>query len=172
VAYWLNIGAYPDHHNCASQPEQYELPGFPLPSAAYVFLAVSPISPLKPLIIACVLSSSVLAVYFTESINEYAAQNWSSFSKQQYFDSNGLFISTVFSIPILLNCMLLIVSENPCSLGSTLVIFVLFSFQGTWLYSSTQLMVTLKTAQMKERIRKERQNKADTAAAAQHGKAE
>lgn len=38
--------------------------------------------------------------------------NWHSFSKQQYFDSNGLFISTVFSIPILLNCMLLIVSMN------------------------------------------------------------
>lgn len=58
------------------------------------------------------LLSAVLAVYFSESINEYAAQNWSSFSKQQYFDSNGLFISTVFSIPILLNCMLLIVSKR------------------------------------------------------------
>lgn len=49
-------------------------------------------------------------VYFSESINEYAALNWRTFSKQQYFDDNGLFISTVFSIPILLNCMLLIVS--------------------------------------------------------------
>lgn len=52
------------------------------------------------------------AAYFSESINEYAALNWRSFSKQQYFDSNGLFISTVFSIPILLNCMLLIVSDK------------------------------------------------------------
>lgn len=49
-------------------------------------------------------------VYFSEGINEYAALNWRTFSKQQYFDDNGLFISTVFSIPILLNCMLLIVS--------------------------------------------------------------
>ncbi|TDG50760.1 hypothetical protein AWZ03_002749 [Drosophila navojoa] len=73
-------------------------------------------------------------VYFSESINEYAAANWKTFSKQQYFDNNGLFISTVFSIPILLNCMLLI---------------------GTWLYSSTQIMVTLKTAQLKERARRE-----------------
>lgn len=56
------------------------------------------------------ISISVSTVYFSESINEYAALNWHSFSKQQYFDSNGLFISTVFSIPILLNCMLLIVS--------------------------------------------------------------
>lgn len=53
---------------------------------------------------------TVLLVYFTETINELAAQHWQSFSKQQYFDSNGLFISTVFSIPILLNCMLMIVS--------------------------------------------------------------
>ncbi|XP_017145844.2 transmembrane protein 18 isoform X2 [Drosophila miranda] len=74
------------------------------------------------------------AVYFSESINEYAAWNWSSFSRQQYFDSNGLFISTVFSIPILLNCMLII---------------------GTWLYNSTQLMVVLKTAQIKEHVRQQ-----------------
>ncbi|KAH8266291.1 hypothetical protein KR038_008852 [Drosophila bunnanda] len=94
----------------------------------------------------------LLAVYFTESINEYAAQNWSSFSKQQYFDSNGLFISTVFSIPILLNCMLLI---------------------GTWLYNSTQLMVTLKTAQLRERARQGRQNQEDTSIpTAEHDKAE
>ncbi|XP_058983800.1 transmembrane protein 18-like isoform X1 [Musca domestica] len=75
------------------------------------------------------------AVYFSESINEYAAMNWHSFSKQQYFDSNGLFISTVFSIPILLNCMLLI---------------------GAWLYNSTQMMAKLKIAQLKDKARKER----------------
>ncbi|KAL5286719.1 TMEM18 family protein [Megaselia abdita] len=72
--------------------------------------------------------------YFSEPINEYAALNWKIFSKQQYFDSNGLFISTVFSMPILLNCMLLI---------------------GAWLYNSTQMMAQLKSAQMKQRSRKE-----------------
>ncbi|XP_013111509.1 transmembrane protein 18 isoform X1 [Stomoxys calcitrans] len=75
------------------------------------------------------------AVYFSESINEYAAMNWRSFSKQQYFDSNGLFISTVFSIPILLNCMILI---------------------GAWLYNSTQMMAKLKVAQLKDKLRRER----------------
>lgn len=55
--------------------------------------------------------SAVLLVYFSENINELAAIHWKSFSRQQYFDSNGLFISTVFSIPILLNCMLMIVSR-------------------------------------------------------------
>ncbi|XP_075168415.1 transmembrane protein 18 [Haematobia irritans] len=75
------------------------------------------------------------AVYFSESINEYAALNWRSFSKQQYFDSNGLFISTVFSIPILLNCMILI---------------------GAWLYNSTQMMAKLKVAQLKDKLKRER----------------
>lgn len=56
--------------------------------------------------------SSVLLVYFSETINEIAAIHWKSFSRQQYFDSNGLFIATVFSIPILLNCMLMIVRTH------------------------------------------------------------
>lgn len=70
----------------------------------------------------------LLLVYFSETINELAARHWTTFSRQQYFDSNGLFISTVFSIPILLNCMLMI---------------------GNWLYNSTQLMSKLKIAQLK-----------------------
>lgn len=48
-------------------------------------------------------------VYFSESLNELAARHWSSFSRQQYFDSQGLFISVVFSVPLLLNCMILVV---------------------------------------------------------------
>ena len=36
------------------------------------------------------------------------------FSRQQYFDSKGLFISIVFSVPILLNCMIMVVSYNFC----------------------------------------------------------
>ena len=87
------------------------------------------------------------AAYCSESINEYAAINWQSFSKQQYFDSNGLFISTVFSIPILLNCMLLI---------------------GAWLYNSTQIMSKLKIAQLKEKVRQEQR----TASTSLHVKSE
>lgn len=62
-------------------------------------------------VLSCSNSLSVLLVYFSETINELAAIHWRTFSRQQYFDSNGLFISTVFSIPILLNCMLMIVSS-------------------------------------------------------------
>jgi len=34
------------------------------------------------------------------------------FSRQQYFDNQGMFISLVFSVPILLNCMIMVVSVN------------------------------------------------------------
>ncbi|XP_018329650.1 transmembrane protein 18 [Agrilus planipennis] len=74
----------------------------------------------------------LLLVYFSEQINEIAANNWKIFSRQQYFDSSGLFISVVFSMPILLNCMLMV---------------------GSWLWQSRQLMMRLKLAQLKESIR-------------------
>ena len=35
-----------------------------------------------------------------------------TFSKEQYFDSNGLFFSTVYSTPVLFNCLLLLVSTQ------------------------------------------------------------
>ncbi|XP_011629998.1 transmembrane protein 18 isoform X1 [Pogonomyrmex barbatus] len=93
----------------------------------------------------------LLLVYFSESINEVAATNWMRFprpfsrsdfnlvnnfrrrfSKQQYFDSQGLFISVVFSVPILINCMIMVAS---------------------WLYQSSQLMTSLKRAQLREQAR-------------------
>lgn len=76
----------------------------------------------------------LLLVYFSESINEIASNNWKLFSRQQYFDSKGLFTSIVFSIPILLNCMLMV---------------------GSWLWQSTQLMTKLKRAQLREKIKRE-----------------
>ncbi|VVC97267.1 unnamed protein product [Leptidea sinapis] len=54
----------------------------------------------------------ILLVYFSENINEVAAKNWNLFSRQQYFDSKGLFISVVFCIPILLNCMIMVIMTN------------------------------------------------------------
>ena len=92
-------------------------------------------------------------VYFSEYINEWAATNWQRFSKQQYFDSNGFFISTVFSIPILLNCMLMIVSFVFLICKTIFFICIMF-FQGNWLYSSTQLMAKVKTAQLRQHLTK------------------
>lgn len=71
-------------------------------------------------------------VYFSESINEIAALKWQSFARQQYFDSDGMFMSITISMPVLLNCMLLI---------------------GLWLYESTQTMSRLKSVQIAARMK-------------------
>lgn len=78
----------------------------------------------------------LLLVYFSENINEVASTHWRLFSRQQYFDNKGLFISLVFSVPILLNCMIMVAS---------------------WLWQSSQLMTQLKQAQLRQRTRSRKQ---------------
>ncbi|XP_073988225.1 transmembrane protein 18 isoform X2 [Rhodnius prolixus] len=76
----------------------------------------------------------LLLVYFSENLNEFATHHW----RQQYFDSKGMFISLIFSVPILLNCMVMMAS---------------------WLWQSSELMVQLKNAQLKQIKSKSTANK-------------
>lgn len=81
------------------------------------------------------LSSTVGLVYSAEYLNELAAMNWRSFSDFQYFDSKGMFISLVFSIPLLLNAVIIVM---------------------VWVYRTFSTMTELKTLQLKRKARREK----------------
>jgi hypothetical protein len=62
----------------------------------------------------------------SETINEYGAKHWRLFARHQYFDSNGFFITCIYSGPIVINCLLIIV---------------------LWLWSTAQLVIRMKRIQ-------------------------
>lgn len=52
----------------------------------------------------------VSAVYLAERINRFLGVRWKMFARQNYFDSHGLFISTLWSGPLLIILMIIVVS--------------------------------------------------------------
>ncbi|KAM8832259.1 transmembrane protein 18 [Spinachia spinachia] len=79
-------------------------------------------------------------VYTAEYVNELAAMNWRFFSNFQYFDSKGMFISLVYSIPLLLNTVIIVV---------------------VWVYRTFSTMTELKILQLKQKARKAKREKSD-----------
>eukprot|EP00252_Welwitschia_mirabilis_P013444 TRINITY_DN29568_c0_g1_i1.p1 TRINITY_DN29568_c0_g1~~TRINITY_DN29568_c0_g1_i1.p1 ORF type:complete len:166 (-),score=13.88 TRINITY_DN29568_c0_g1_i1:104-601(-) len=71
-------------------------------------------------------------VYFAEDINSYLASRWNSFASQNYFDRSGIFLSTVWSGPLLI-------------ISTTVLINTLFTL--------TQLIVKWKKAEIRHNAR-------------------
>ncbi|XP_077074244.1 transmembrane protein 18 [Siphateles boraxobius] len=80
----------------------------------------------------------VTMVYSAEYLNELAAMNWRSFSKFQYFDSKGMFISLVYSVPLLLNTVLIV---------------------AVWVWRTFSTMTELKILQLKRKAARENHKK-------------
>jgi len=60
------------------------------------------------------------------------------FAREQYFDSAGMFITVVYSGPILLNCFIMTV---------------------LWLWKAGKMLIVVKRGQLKERRKKEAEDK-------------
>ncbi|CAH8460707.1 unnamed protein product [Heterobilharzia americana] len=57
----------------------------------------------------CVLFFLLGTVWCSDWINEIAANRWNLFATEQYFDSRGYFISCIWSIPAILNSLVITV---------------------------------------------------------------
>lgn len=73
-------------------------------------------------------------VRMAERLNRYGAQNWGRFATQNYFDGSGIFVSIMLCSPLLLDSL----------------IMLLF-----YLREASQLLVQVKTAQIKQKRRNE-----------------
>ena len=78
------------------------------------------------------ISPSVATISATERANQWLAANYKLYSKQQYFDSQGMFISLAFSAPVLLNCVAVLIN---------------------WFLKSGDLLVTVKRKELEERAK-------------------
>ena len=92
---------------------------------------------------------TVVTVYIAEDINQFLAKNHKAFTRHQYFDSRGMFISVVMSTPLLL--------------ASAFI-------AGNWFKLSAQLMTDVKIMQLKQQQRAMQRAQAAAADASENNK--
>jgi len=52
----------------------------------------------------------VVVVYLAEPLNRWCLDNWKLFTRNEYFDKNGWFISIVFSGPLIIDLVVMLVN--------------------------------------------------------------
>lgn len=82
---------------------------------------------------------TLAGVYLAERLNRFLGKNWKSFSSQNYFDPSGLFMSVLWSGPLLVISMIILINT---------------------LFSLCYLIVRWKRAELRHRARAAR-NKQD-----------
>ncbi|XP_071925772.1 uncharacterized protein [Coffea arabica] len=87
----------------------------------------------------CLFLLALAGVYLAEWLNSILANNWKSFATQNYFDSHGLFLSVLWSGPLLVVAIVVLVNT---------------------LFSLCYLIVRWKKAELRHRAREAR-NKQD-----------
>jgi len=71
----------------------------------------------------------LLSISMTEQANEWLAANYKMYSRLQYFDSPGMFISLTYSAPVLINCVIILIN---------------------WFFISGEMLVKVKKKQIEE----------------------
>ncbi|KAK4778916.1 hypothetical protein SAY86_006444 [Trapa natans] len=66
----------------------------------------------------CLFLLALGGVYLAEKLNKFLRENWRSFATQNYFDSHGIFLSTLWSGPLLVMAIIILVNTlfNLCYL--------------------------------------------------------
>ncbi|XP_010256327.1 PREDICTED: transmembrane protein 18 [Nelumbo nucifera] len=80
----------------------------------------------------CLFLMALGGVYLAEKINSLLGQNWKSFATQNYFDPHGLFLSVLWSGPLLIIAIIILMST---------------------LFSLCHLIVRWKKAELRHRAR-------------------
>ncbi|XP_010538916.1 PREDICTED: transmembrane protein 18-like [Tarenaya hassleriana] len=58
----------------------------------------------------CLFLLALAGVYFAEGLNGFLGKNWKSFSTQNYFDPHGVFLSVLWSGPLLVLAMIILIN--------------------------------------------------------------
>jgi len=77
----------------------------------------------------------LVSISLTERANQWLATNFKLYSKLQYFDSQGMFISLTYSAPVLINCVIILIN---------------------WFFISGDMLVKVKRKQIEEESKKEK----------------